>query len=114
MVIKTSRNEPCTELWGDSQIHININGQRNDTFDSAFTEHEFCSPTSKVNILHDTFQMQSSGTDGFCIESLFVNDKEILGPNSSQNNCRDVRMPTSEITIKNDQIIYFECKGKCF
>ena len=109
MVIESSRDEPCTEIQSNGDIHININGQRNDTIKSEFTEREFCSPLNKVNISNDVFQLYSS--DGFCIESLLVNQKEILGTNSTQNNCGDIGMLTSDITIKDGAIIYFECKG---
>ena len=104
MVIESSKNEPCTEIQSESEIHININGQRNDTIRS--TKHEFCSRWN------DIFQLYSS--DGFCLESLFVNEKEILGTNSTQNNCGDIGMLTSDITIKDGAITYFECKGNLF
>ena len=111
MVIKKTRNEPCTELGVDSEIQIAINGEKKDTIEPTSSEHEFCLPSTKVNVLHDTFQLNSSDSEGFCIESLFVNGNKILGPSSNQNNCGAVKMSTSEIIIRNDEIIYFECKG---
>ena len=110
LFIKTSKYDPCTEFLGDSEIHININGQRTNIIQSAFKKHEICSPSIEINKLHDIFQLNSR--DGFCIESLSINEKEILGANSSQKDCGDVGMLTSEIKIKNEEIIYYECKGK--
>ena len=109
MLIKKNKSETCTKLLGDNEIHIYINEQKY-TIESTFTELQICTLTTEINILQDIFQLNFS--DGFCIESLFVNGNEILGPNSHQHNCGDVGMPTSEMKIQNEEIIYLQCKGK--
>ena len=111
MAVKSSKDGPCSEFQTVGEIYITINEQRNDTIESGFTEHEICLPSKELNINNDIFQLLSSDSDGFCIENLLVNDKEILGINSTQNNCTDIGMTTSAITIQNEEIINFKCAG---
>ena len=94
------------------EIQLTINDQRYDMIESEFTEHKFCLSTKKVDKFNDIFHFYAKDSVGFCIESFFANEKKILGSNSAQNNCGDVGMATSEIKIKNGEVIYYECKGK--
>ena len=81
------------------------------TTQSSLTEHIYCQALNQINITSDTFQLQSTDSHGFCVESLSVNGKQLLGTNITQNNCGHIGMFTSELKIRDDKIIYFECKG---
>ena len=112
MIIKSSSDEPCTDYWSGGEIYININGQRYRTIEPGYKEHELCLPIDQVNITNDIFELQHSDSDGFCIESLLVNEKDILKLNGAHNNCGYVGMTTSNITIQGGELIYLECTGK--
>ena len=111
MVINSSNDGPCSEFQTVGKINIKINEQEKATIESGFTEHELCLPFNHFNVANDIFQLQSSDSDGFCIESVLVNDKEILRIDSTQNPCTDDGMTTSSITIQNEEIINFKCSG---
>ena len=72
--------------------------------------------------------MLAGGEDGVCINSLHVNNEQILvGKNNDLSNfefdqeswddpqvCRDDIMRTSYLTIQNGQVIGSVCEGKSF
>ena len=109
-MIKSSKDEPCNDSGIDDEIYIDINNRRMNTTESLLTEHEYCQPIDQVNIKNDIFSLQSSSSAGFCIESISINGKQILGSNSSQYNCGDAGLTTSKITIQNGEIIV-GCEG---
>ena len=112
MIIESSRDEPCSDYWSGDEIYFNINGQRNHTIEPGYKKHEFCSSINQVNITNDIFELQPSDSEGFCIESLIVNGKDILKLNGAHNNCDYVGMTTSNITIQGGELIYLECTGE--
>ena len=71
--------------------------------------------------------MLAGGADGVCINSLHVNNKQILvGKNNDLSNfefdqpsddekpiCLYNKMRTSSLTIQNGQVVKSKCKGKC-
>ena len=111
MVINLSTDEPCQGDWSGGEINIYFNFQLINTIQSSFTEHKYCQPLNQINLTSDIFQLQSTDSYGFCVENLSVNEKQLLGSNSTQNNCGHIGMFTSELKIRDDKIIYFECKG---
>ena len=81
-----------------------------DTTQSFFVEHKYCRAMNQVDIKNDIFQLQSSSSDGFCIEGLSLRGEQMLGTDSSHYNCAGTGMTTSTITIQNNEIV-IECKG---
>ena len=71
--------------------------------------------------MNDRFQLQSTNNDGVCISSFQVNGTQILvGPENNQTsfwidqnkpNCDNQKVVTKEITVRNGQVIFSECKG---
>ena len=103
------------ENWLGGDINLNLNGETIATTSHGFLNFEYCVEASNV----DELQLQATSTDGVCITSLSVNDKQLLvGKNgdlpsfwmsTNRLKCTSQRMTTSEITIKDGKIISSEC-----
>ena len=76
----------------------------------------------EVDIENDSFKLLAGGSDGVCINSLHVNNEQILvGKNNdlsnfvfdqdNQNVCLENLMRTSSLTIQNGQVVESICKG---
>ena len=86
-----------------------------------FTDFEYCIAKNDIDIENDTFKFFATGTDAVCIRSLFVGNKQIfVGKhdnlagflfNQRNNVCREDKMETSSLTVKNGTVIKSECKG---
>ena len=95
---------------------------------SGFREFEHCLKNDDVDVANDEFQLQSTSTDGVCITSLLINGNPLLvgGSNNLQNfwidsnelYCLDNFMSSSQITIRNGQVISSSldksCKGTSY
>ena len=82
----------------------------------------------EVDIENDRFTLLAGGTDGVCINSLYVNNEKILvGKNNDLSNfefdqvnqyeepvCLENLMRTSSLTIQNGQAVESICKGKSY
>ena len=80
----------------------------------------------QVDVENDSFKLLAGGSDGVCINSLHVNNEQILvGKNNDLTRfefdqpdqweglaCLDNEMRTSSLTIQNGQVVESECKGK--
>ena len=103
------------ENWLGGDINLNLNGETIATTSHGFLDFEHCVEASIV----DELQLQATSTDGVCITSLSVNNKQLLvGKNgdlpsfwmsTNRLKCTGQRMTTSEITIKDGKIISSEC-----
>ena len=88
---------------------------------AGFTEFEHCLNNDDVDVANDEFQLQSTSGNGVCISSLSINGNPILvGASSNLPNfwidgngpyCLDNFMASSQITIRNGQVISSTCKG---
>ena len=88
---------------------------------AGFSEFEHCLNNDDVDVANDEFQLQSTSGNGVCITSLSINGNPILvgASNNLQNfwidsdtpDCLDNFMSTSQITIRNGQVISSTCKG---
>ena len=101
--------------WLGGEINLNQNGEKIATLAYGFTNFEYC-----VGASHDDeFQLQATNDDGVCITSLAVNNNQLLvGKDENQQSfwmnqklpkCSNDQMTTSEITIKNGNIVSSEC-----
>ena len=107
--------------WQGGEIYLNINDERQRIIPSGFKRYEYCLPSEQVDVETDRIQLLSSNNDGVCILSLFVNEIQILvGPGNNQTmfwmdrnelECGSRKIATSEITIRNGQVITSICKG---
>ena len=82
----------------------------------------------EVDIENDSFKLLAGGSDGVCINSLHVNNEQILvGKNNDLTKfeidqpdqfekpaCLDNEMRTSSLTIQNGQVVESEYKGKSY
>ena len=108
--------------WAGSDIIIKHNGHTIATMPAGFREFEHCLNIDVVDITNDEFQLQSTSGNAVCITSLSINRKPLLvGENnnlqsfwidSDETFCLDNFMSSSEITIRNGQVISSSCKGK--
>ena len=108
------------DYWDGSEIIIKHNGQTIATMPAGFTEFEHCLNNDDVDVANDEFQLQSTSGNGVCITSLSINDNPILvgASNNLQNfwidsdgsYCLDNFMSSSQITIRNGQVISSTCK----
>ena len=76
-----------------------------------------------VDIENDKFKLLAGGSDGVCINSLHVNNNQMLvGKNNDMTSfdfdrpdspgCRDHAVKTSSLTIQNGQVVESECTGE--
>ena len=82
----------------------------------------------EVDIENDSLKLLAGGSDGVCINSLHVNNEQILvGKNNDLSNfefdqvghyekpvCLENLMRTSSLTIQNGKVVESECKGKSY
>ena len=109
-------------FWDGDDITIKHNGNTIATIPAGFKEFDYCLHIDDVDVTNDEFQLQSTGSDGVCITSLFINFNPLLvGANnnlqsfwidSNDKYCSDEYMSSSEITIQNGQVISSTCKGQ--
>jgi len=88
---------------------------------AGFSEFEHCLNNDDVDVANDEFQLQSTSGNGVCITSLSINGNPILvgASNNLQSfwidsdgpYCLDNSMISSQITIRNGQVISSTCKG---
>ena len=112
------------QYWDGSEIIIKHNGQTIATMAAGFTEFEHCLNNDDVDVANDEFQLQSTSGNGVCITSLSINGNPILvGASSNLPNfwidgngpyCLDNFMASSQITIRNGQVISSTCKGTTY
>ena len=123
--------DPSTDA-GPSQSHgaeiaFKHNGETIATIPEGFTEFEYCLDAENVT-MNDIFQLESSascgyyGCDGVCITSLSIGGGQVLvGENNNlpsfwidrdQNYCMDDFMSSSQIKIRNGQVISSKCKDR--
>ena len=91
---------------------------------AGFREFEHCLNIDDVDVTNDEFQLQSTSDDAVCITSLSINRNPLLVGKSNNlqnfwidNNepyCLDHFMSSSQITIRNGQVISSTCKGTSF
>ena len=91
---------------------------------AGFSEFEHCLNNDDVDVANDEFQLQSTSGNGVCITSLSINGNPILvgASNNLQNfwidsdepDCLDNFMSSSQITIRNGQVISSTCKGTSY
>ena len=121
MVVKSNENPPCNSFWRGGKIYINFNGQRKATIPSGFRNFQYCLSSDEIDIENDRIQLKSSNNDNVCIKSLIIDGKQIfVGAlknqqsfiiDGNQNYCNHIKMSTSQITIRNGQVISSKCKG---
>ena len=121
MIVKSSQNPPCNSFWQGGKIYININGQRKATIPAGFRNFQYCISSDEIDIENDRIQLKSTNNDNVCIESLIIDGKQIfVGAindqpsfiiDGNQNYCKQTKMVTSQITIRNGQVISSKCKG---
>ena len=102
--------------WLGGDIYLNKNGRTIASTSYGFLNFEHCVGASR----DDEFQLKASNDDGVCITSLSVNGEQLLvGRNNdlpsfwmNQKNpqCKNDRMTTSQITIKNGEVFSSQCK----
>ena len=90
------------------------------TIGAGFKQFEQCWNQEDVDTANDEFQLQSSNIDGACITSLSINGNQLLvGKNNDLQSfwidgddryCLDDFMSSSQITIKNEQVDFSDCK----
>ena len=122
VVVKSSEKNPCNAFWKGDELSLNFNGQRKAIIPKGFRNFQYCISSNQVDIVNDRIQLQSTKNDGVCIESFFVNSKQILVGamhdqpsfviDADQNSCNRKKMTTSEITIQNQTVTSSKCKGK--
>ena len=88
---------------------------------AGFSEFEHCLNNDDVDVANDEFQLQSTSDNGVCITSLSINGNQLrvgLSNNlqsfwidSDEAYCLDNFMSSSQITIRNGQVISSTCKG---
>ena len=110
------------QFWDGSEIIIKHNGQTIATMPAGFSEFEHCLNNDDVDVANDEFQLQSTSNNGVCITGLSINGNQLrvgLSNNlqsfwidSDQAHCLDNSMGSSQITIRNGQVISSTCKGK--
>ena len=103
---------------------IQHNGHTIAALPEGFREFEHCLSLDDVDVANDEFQLQSTSGNGVCITSLSINGNPLLvgGSNNLQNfwidsnepYCLDHFMSSSQITIRNGQVISSTCKGSLF
>ena len=112
--------------WYGDPITLFHNDVEKTKIPNRFTDFEYCIDMAEVDIENDKFKLLAGGTDGVCINSLYVNNKQILvgksndltsfefdRPDSHEKPvCLDNQLKTSSLTIKNGQVIESECKGE--
>ena len=114
----------CHQWYEGDAIKIKHNGNTIATIPRGFNEFEHCLSLDDVDVTNDEFQLQSTGNDGVCITSLTINDNLLLvGENNNSQNfwvdgddtyCPGDFMITSQITIRNGQVISSTCKGTLY
>ena len=100
---------------------IQHNGHTIAALPEGFREFEHCLSLDDVDVANDEFQLQSTSGNGVCITSLSINGNPILvgASNNLQNfwidsdepDCLDNFMSSSQITIRNGQVISSTCQG---
>ena len=94
------------------------------TLPTRFQDFEYCISKDDVDIENDTFKFLAGGTDGVCIFSLHVDNKQIfVGKNDDLTSfefdqpdqwkspfCLENRLVTSSLSIKNGEVIESQCK----
>ena len=108
--------------WYGDPIKLFHNDEEKAIIPSKFTDFEYCIDMDDVDIENDEFKMLASGSDGVCIDSLHINNNQILvGKNndlaffefvSDDEHCSNDYMSSSQITIQNGQVISSTCKGQ--
>ena len=91
---------------------------------AGFSEFEYCVNNDDVDVANDEFQLQSTSDNGVCITSLSINGNQLrvgLSNNlqsfwidSDEAFCLDNFMGSSQITIRNGQVISSTCKGTSY
>ena len=91
---------------------------------AGFREFEYCLNIDVVDVANDEFQLQSTSNNGVCITSLFINRNPMLvGRHNNLPNfwidgnepyCLDHFMGSSQITIRNGQVISSTCRGTAY
>ena len=108
------------EDWAGSDIFIKQNGVNVATMPAASTEFEYCLDFGDIDVANDELQLQSSSGDGVCITSLSINNNQLfVGKYNNLSSfwidendqyCLNDFMSTSQITIRNSQVISSLCK----
>ena len=124
MQLISRRSTFCNEYLHGGAIYLSVNDEKKATIPYRFYRYEFCLPTKEVDVINDRFQLQSTNNDGVCISSFHVNGTQILvGPKNNQTSfwidqnqsrCDNQKVATKEITVRNGQVIFSECKGNKF
>ena len=112
------------KYWAGSEIIIKHNGHTIATMPAGFREFEHCLNIDDVDVTNDEFQLQSTSDDAVCITSLSINRNPLLvGKSNNLQNfwidsnepyCSDHFMSSSQITIRNGQVISSTCKGTAY
>ena len=125
--MSSSSNCDATTWYGDP-ITLFHNDVQKAKIPTLFKNFEYCIEVVEVDIENDRFTLLAGGADGVCINSLHVNDEQILvGKNNDLSNfefdqenqyeepvCLDNKMRTSSLTIQNGQVVESICKGKSY
>lgn len=122
MVVQSSGKAPCDRYWPGGKIFVNVNGVQKGIIPSRFQEYRYCLSSDQVNVEKDQIRLQSSNTNGVCIQSLSVFGKKIrygvsqdlsrFWIDGNQNSCSIKNMISSQVTIQNGEIISSKCEGK--
>ena len=103
-----------------SEIDIFKNGDKIGTIHAKFRKFVRCWPLDEIDMKYDNIQLKSTGDDNVCIAELNINNQKIMtGQNKDQqgfwlqknkSECDDSgQMVTSEITIRDGQVISSAC-----
>ena len=121
MVVESSEAGFCDSSWKGGKIYLNVNGTLADTIPYGFKKYIYCVPSDKINVKADRFRLQSSNSNGVCIQNLSIygqtirvgasNDQSSFWIDENQNRCSSNYMKTSQITIQNGEVISSKCKG---
>ena len=112
--------------WDGNPITLFHNNVEKAKIPAAFRDFHYC--IEEVDIENDRFTFLAGGEDGVCINSLHVNNEQILvGKNNDLTKfeidqpdqfekpaCLDNEMRTSSLTIQNGQVVESICKGKSY
>ena len=120
----TSSSSNCNSgSWSGDPIKLFHNDVEKAIIPSGFTDFEYCIVMDDVDIENDKFKLLAGGSNGVCINSLHVNNNQILvGKNNDMASfdfdkpvspgCINHAVKTSQLTIQNGQVVESECTGK--